>query len=54
METEITLDLLQGLSPSQVARKRFISVKTVSTHKLNSLKKMELRRINEFFISPRR
>nr|WP_249038232.1 LuxR C-terminal-related transcriptional regulator [Serratia marcescens] len=54
METEITLDLLQGLSPRQVAIKRFISVKTVSTHKLNALKKMELGGINEFFITHRR
>ncbi|MGQ8775980.1 helix-turn-helix transcriptional regulator [Serratia sp. NA_112.1] len=53
-ETEIMLDLLQGILPWQVARKRFISVKTVSTHKLNALKKMELRGLNEFFIPPRR
>lgn len=51
-ETEVILDLLQGISPCQVARKRFISVKTVSTHKLNALTKMELRRLNEFFITP--
>lgn len=38
-ETEIILDLFQGISLWQVARKRFISVKTVSTYKLNALKK---------------
>lgn len=52
-ETEIILDLLQGISPWQVARKRFISVKTVSSHKLAALKKMEIRGLNEFFITPR-
>lgn len=53
-ETEIILDLLRGVSPWQIARKRFVSVKTVSTHKLNALKKMELQGFNEFFITPRR
>lgn len=53
-ETEIILDLLQGISPWQIARKRFVSVKTVSTHKLNALRKMELQGLNEFFITPRR
>lgn len=53
-ETEIILDLLQGISPWQIARKRFVSVKTVSTHKLNALKKMELQGLNEFFITARR
>ena len=38
-EMEIIIDLLQGISPWQVARKRFISVKTISTHKINALKK---------------
>ncbi|EIO8806977.1 response regulator transcription factor [Salmonella enterica] len=51
-ETEIILDLLHGISPWQVARKRFVSVKTVSTHKLNALRKMELQRLNEFFTTP--
>ncbi|WP_405050833.1 LuxR C-terminal-related transcriptional regulator [Serratia ureilytica] len=32
-----------------MARKRFISTKTVSAHKLNALKKMELQGLNEFF-----
>lgn len=49
METEVILDLLQGMSPLQVARKWFISVKTVSVHKLNALKKIELRGLNQFF-----
>lgn len=53
-ETEIILYLLQGASPWQIARKRFVSVKTVSTHKLNALRKMELQGLNEFFITPRR
>lgn len=53
-ETEIILDLLRGVSPWQLAKKRFVSVKTVSSHKLNALKKMELQGLNEFFITPRR
>ncbi len=53
-ETEIILDLIQGISPWRVARKRFISVKTVSVHKRNALKKMELRELNDFFITPQR
>ncbi|QDL35735.1 helix-turn-helix transcriptional regulator [Serratia liquefaciens] len=53
-ETEIILDLLQGVSHWQIAKKRFVSVKTVSTHKLNALRKMELRVLNEFLITPRR
>ncbi|MGP2827023.1 helix-turn-helix transcriptional regulator [Serratia ureilytica] len=53
-ETEIILDLLQGISPWQIARKRFVSVKTVSTHKLNALRKMEIQGLNEFFITPQR
>ncbi|BEN14177.1 hypothetical protein SMETP3_46650 (plasmid) [Serratia marcescens] len=54
METEIILDLIQGISPWRVARNRFVSLKTVSTHKLNALRKMELRGLNEFFITPQR
>ncbi|WP_308371975.1 helix-turn-helix transcriptional regulator [Serratia marcescens] len=53
-ETEVILDLLQGISPWQIARKRFVSVKTVSTHKLNALRKMEIQGLNEFFITPQR
>ncbi|MBF4114198.1 hypothetical protein IN593_25250 [Enterobacter cloacae] len=53
-ETKIILDLLRGISPSQIAKKRFISVKTVSSHKPDALRKMELQGLNEFFITPRR
>lgn len=48
-EKEIILDLIQGISPWRIARERFVSVKTVSTHKLNALRKMEIRGLNEFF-----
>lgn len=54
METEIILDLLQGNSPRQVARERCVSTKTVSMHKRNALKKMQLRGLNELIIMPRR
>lgn len=50
-ETEIILDLLRGVSPWQLAKMRFVSVKTVSSHKLNAMKKIKLRGINEFFIN---
>lgn len=53
-ETEIILELLQGVPPWQIAKRRLVSVKTVSTHKLNALRKMELRELNEFFITSRR
>jgi len=52
-EIEIVLDLLQGMSPQRMSQKRFVSVKTISTHKHNALRKMGLKGLNEFFISPR-
>lgn len=50
-ETDIILDLCQGMSPWVVAKKRFISIKTVSRHKINALKKMGLKNINAIFIT---
>lgn len=49
-ETNIILYLLNGIPPWLVARKLCISVKTVSSHKINALRKMNLSGINEFFI----
>jgi DNA-binding NarL/FixJ family response regulator len=51
MELSIIIDLLQGISPRHVARKFFVSIKTVSTHKLNALKKLGIKRLNMFFIA---
>lgn len=53
-ETQIILDLIQGVSPWKVASKRCVSVKTISTHKLNALRKIEIRGLNELFITTRR
>ena len=50
-ESDIILDLFQGISPWNVAKKRFISIKTVSAHKLNALKKIRMRNLNEMFIT---
>ncbi|WP_369606411.1 LuxR C-terminal-related transcriptional regulator [Serratia marcescens] len=49
-ESEILIDLLRGKSTEFVARKRFISEKTVSTHKLNALRKIKIKNLNAFFI----
>nr|SAY44677.1 transcriptional regulator FimZ [Serratia marcescens] len=49
-ESEILIDLLQGKSTKLVARKRLISEKTISTHKLNALRKLRLKNLNAFFI----
>lgn len=45
-ETDIVLDLLQGISPCQVAKKRCLSVKTVSMYKINAIKKMGVKGLN--------
>ncbi|OPJ99436.1 helix-turn-helix transcriptional regulator [Serratia marcescens] len=49
-ETGVIIELLQGFSVCQVAKRKFVSIKTVSSHKLNALKKIGVRRINAFFI----
>lgn len=49
-ESEILIDLLRGKSTEFVARKRFISEKTVSTHKLNALRKLKVKNLSAFFI----
>lgn len=49
-ESEILIDLLQGKSTKFVATKRLISEKTISTHKLNALRKLRLKNLNAFFI----
>jgi DNA-binding CsgD family transcriptional regulator len=46
-------DILQGISkeltPSQIANKLSLSVKTVSTHKLTAMRKLGFRRNNELY-----
>ncbi|CAI1125979.1 LuxR C-terminal-related transcriptional regulator [Serratia ficaria] len=44
----ILIELLNGLSPVRVAKKYSISVKTVSVHKCNALKKMGFKNMNVF------
>lgn len=52
-ETDIILDLCHGISPWNVAKKRFISIKTVSRHKINALQKIGIKNLNEIFMKPR-
>jgi DNA-binding NarL/FixJ family response regulator len=48
-EINILIDLLKGIPSWLVAKKRAVSIKTVSTHKLNALKKIGISNLNLFF-----
>ncbi|MBU3895667.1 LuxR C-terminal-related transcriptional regulator [Serratia rubidaea] len=53
-EKNVIIELLNGSPPRAVAKKLSISVKTVSVHKRNALKKMSVKNLNAFFsIIPR-
>ena len=47
-EESVLLFILQGLSNTRISTKMGISVKTVSAHKLNALRKFGLKKINQF------
>jgi DNA-binding CsgD family transcriptional regulator len=47
-EEAVLLFILQGFSNTKISSKMGISVKTVSAHKLNALRKFGLKKINQF------
>lgn len=54
VETSIFIDLLNGMTQSLAAKKRFVSIKTISVHKINAIKKIGVNNINEFFLQKTR
>lgn len=48
-EADIILYLCQGMAPRRLARNRLISTKTVSSHKINALKKIGIKNLNAIF-----
>ncbi|WP_191121352.1 helix-turn-helix transcriptional regulator [Serratia marcescens] len=48
-EIMVMHDLLNGLTISEMAKKRFLSIKTISAHKCNAMRKIGCNKINKFF-----